>query len=466
MSALPLLAALVVCQAEPARVKANGYLSERVSLSAGWAQDDPHAPGLAQLVGLPLASSLTEANAQVRLLFADGYDLYADLSLFVGAQSDPGGLLPAGPSTSARIEPSEAYLNLGFSEHLNGLVGRKRLTWGSGFALNPSDLLNPRKDPTDPTAQRSGAWMARLEAPFQSFTLTALWAPKVTRTSLGLPTRFLFEPGGREAEQLFAARAYALVADSDVNLMWSWSNRYADSLPHSHRFAASFSRYFFGDYELHVEATLQRGRDTPIVDRACLPSGFSFQPLEDCQAAGRPLMAPSGLSDPRAFYVRAVVGTRTTFKDESMLSVEYYFNGTGLDAAQFEDRNRLFDLLPPLWELAQQRGIEIDPAQALGTGGTTGSDGAPQRFDFTTVRRHYLLLVYQKPRIADDFTASLTTIIGLEGPSALFAPSLSWSAREWLTLGLWAFLPVGSDSSEYGSLPLRFRALLEVRAFY
>ncbi|HEY3451224.1 MAG TPA: hypothetical protein VGK67_33005 [Myxococcales bacterium] len=469
MPAAALLAALLLAQADagPAKVSVNGYLSERVALQAGWSASDPTAPGLAQLAGLPLVTSLTEANAQLRIRLADGWDVFTDLSFFVGARSEAGGLMKVPSSHSNRAELSEFYLNLGFHEHLNGLVGRKRVVWGSGFAWNPADLLNPPKDPTDPTLQRAGAWMARIEAPFQYFTLSALWAPKVVRTSAGLPSRFLFEPGGHEPEQILGARAYALIKEADVNLMWFWSNRYADTLPHSHRFAASFSRYFFTDYEFHFEGVLQRGRDTPIVDPRCLPRGFSFQPLLDCQASGQPVVAKAGLSDPAAFYAQFIAGTRYSFKDESMLSAEYYFNGPGLDAKQWEDRQRLLGLAPTIWQGAQAQGIALDPSALLGGGGGgSGDQGSPLRLDFRPLRRHYLFLVYQKPRIADDFTATVTTVVGLEDPSLLLAPSLSWSAREWLSLGLFAYLPLGASESEYGSLPFRFRALLEVRAFY
>jgi hypothetical protein len=414
---------------------------------------------LARLFGMPAATSLTEANAQLRLTFREGYDLFSDFSLFVNAQSASSGALGTGATASVRAEPSEVYLNLGFSEHLNGLIGRKRLVWGSGFAFNPADLLNPPKDPTDLTLQRAGAWMIRLEAPFEHFTLSALWAPKVTQLEGGLPGRFLYQPGGSEAEQLFAVRAYALILKSDVNLMWFWSNRFADTLPHSHRFAASFSRYFFTDYEFHFEGVLQRGRDTLLADPSCLPTGTSFAPLFQCVAQGR---SPIGafLSDSKALYTRVIVGSRYTFRDDSLVSLEYLFNGTGLSGAQYDDRNRLLSVLPTLVALSP-----VAAAQANSLLGATDA-GQPVRFNLQTLRRHYLFLVYQKPRIADDFSVTATTVVGLEGPSLLFAPSASWSAKEWLTLSLFAFIPVGSTVSEFGSLPFRFRAMLEVRAFY
>jgi len=50
--------------------------------------------------------------------------------------------------------------------------------------------------------------------------------------------------------------------------------------------------------------------------------------------------------------------------------------------------------------------------------------------------------------------------------TGLLAPGLAWSAREWLLLSLFAYVPFGGRDTEYGSLPFRFRAILEARAYY
>jgi hypothetical protein len=166
-------------------------------------------------------------------------------------------------------------------------------------------------------------------------------------------------------------------------------------------------------------------------------------------------------------YAQAVAGTRTTFSDDSLVSAEYFYNGTGLSVAQFRDRQRLLAALPQLASLrallppAAQAQLP-DPVALLGA----GEAGQPQRFAFRPSRRHYLFLVWQKPRIADDFTAGATLLAGLEDWSGLLAPSLSWSAREWLSLAAFAFVPFGAPDSEYGGLPFRFRAFLEVKAYY
>ena len=453
--ALP-AAALVLAQAgEAAGPKAVGYLGTRVGWTEGFGEADPAAPPAAVLYGPPRLGLLTEANVQLRVAPGEGYDLFADVSLFVNVETQASGPLAGAARLGNQLVPSELYANLGFHPHLNGLVGRKRLVWGPGFAWNPADVLDPPKDPTDPSLQRAGAWMVRVEAPFERFTLTALWAPRATVVEAGLPRRFLSPPGGGEAEQLLAARLYVLAADADLNLYWFWSNRYADAVPRSHRAGASLSRTFFRDLELHLEALAQRGRDVWQARPECLASRSPAAPAA-CIAAGTDPLSHPGL-DSGAVYLRAIGGGRWTFADDSFLSAEYAYDGTGLDAGEFEARRQFLTALPGLIDIAPR----LPGALLLGEG-----EGQPVRFAFRPERRHYLFLVWQKPRIADDFTATATLLLGLEDRSGLLAPGLAWSAREWLALSLLAQLPFGPHGSELGSLPFRFRAFFEARAWY
>ncbi len=456
--AIAVAAALLLAQAgEAAGPQAVGYLGSRAGWTEGWGEGDPAAPPLAALYRPPRLGLLTEANVQLRVPLREGWDVFADVSLFVDAGTSAGGALAGAARVGNELVPSEIYANLGFHQHLNGLVGRKRLVWGPGFAWNPADVIDPPKDPTDPTLQRAGAWVVRAEAPFERFTVTALWAPRVTALEAGLPRRFLFPPGGGGAEQLLAARLYVLAADADVNVTWFWSDRYADGVPGSHRVGLSASRTFLGDLELHLETLAQQGRDVWKVRRQCL-TGAAASPV-----ACDPLARPGLLSG--AVYLRAIGGGRWTFADDSFLSAEYAYDGTGLDSGEFGDRQRFLSMLPSLLALGpgSPGGVALpDPGALLPSGG----EGQPVRFAFRPQRRHYLFLVWQKPRIADDFTATAMLLWGLEDRSGLVAPSLVWSAREWLTLSLLAQLPFGPAGSELGSLPFRFRAFFEARAWY
>jgi hypothetical protein len=166
-------------------------------------------------------------------------------------------------------------------------------------------------------------------------------------------------------------------------------------------------------------------------------------------------------TDDGSFYPRLLLGTRRQFADESLFSLEYYFQGDGYSDQEFSATVKLM-------------------AYAKNAGGAAqanSSNALPQRYAFEPMRRHYLIASYTKPRIFDDWTAGLVLIAGLRDLSGIVSPSVTWSAREWLTLGAYAYLPIhgfgvgeaavsGRSFSEYALSPSTFRVLVEARAYY
>src|SRR5205807_1745265 len=95
-------------------VKANGYLDERGAFAGGWESGAAGAPPLATLVGVPTASLLSEGNVQLRITPREGYDLVADLSLYMNAQTETQAKLDI-PAIGNLVVPAELYANLGFA---------------------------------------------------------------------------------------------------------------------------------------------------------------------------------------------------------------------------------------------------------------------------------------------------------------------------------------------------------------
>ena len=261
----------------------------------------------------------------------------------------------------------------------------------------------------------------------------------------GLDTR------DQTSHYLVAGRLYALLANTDINLIYTFSNAYQDAFRNKSRLGLSLSRYFFTDYELHIEAQLARGsaRNFPVHDCVAAPSLCGDSPF-----------VPSKL-DSTTFYPQVIVGSRRMFADESLLSVEYYYRRDGYSDQEFADA------------VALQAYAKNLPST---TSDNTGS-ALPQRYAFDPLRRHYLIVSYSKPRIHDDWTVGAVLVAGLRDLSGVFSPSVSWNAREWLNLGLYGFVPiralgvgetkVGEKSySEYSLSPYTFRVLFEARAYY
>ncbi|MBI3185439.1 MAG: hypothetical protein HYZ28_25140 [Myxococcales bacterium] len=466
----------VLAGASGLAAEANGYLAARAQTTR------VRALGLIPTDELPQQSFLLEVNAQVRHSLAERSFVYGDLSLVGQLASDYRGADREGSevtlpprdvrSSHPRVSLNELYLSHEVRPELTLLAGKKRVVWGSGLAFNPTDILNPAKDPTDPTLQRAGAYMLLVEVPLETLAFSFLASPAVLEQDAGIPFRMLtypeWDPKDSQYHYQLAARGYALVADADVNLMLFFGNRYQDDFERKLRFGASFSKVYFTDYELHLELLAQSGSSRDRVEGRCVRDAFS---VLGCLAEGTPVVSKPLLEE-KTILPKALVGGRRMFADDSLLSLEYLYQADGYT---HEEQQALVDALDLLRQ-ARRLGL---PIRGFALPGAGAAEGVPQRFSFEPLGRHYLFATYQKPKIRDDFTFAATGIVSLEDLSGLLAPSLSWSAKDWLTLTVAAFASwpgpsglgteirsTGERASEYSLLPLRYRALFEARAFY
>jgi hypothetical protein len=426
--------------------QATGYLDSRFT------RTETRADALLPADDVPAWANLTELNLQVKLRWPSRALALVDASFiyqrgwgFPGPERDVPALRPLAVL-------SEVYASYDVTDHLHLTVGKKRVVWGPGLTVNPTDLLNPPKDPTDPAFQRAGAWLARLEAPYERFTITALAAARALRTYGGVPTSLVFYPDHPNAESVasqgalpddrddrahyaLALRAYALVADTDLNLVYVFTNRYQDAFESKSRLGASASRLVGDALEVHAEALVQRGTTRPL----------------------------SGL-EPGDLVLKAIAGPRYTFGDDSMLGLEYFYSGDGYTDEEFAAN---------LTALAAALAMGLRPSLA-----PAGRDpGAPQKLTFDPWRRHYVFATYMKPRIRDDFTVQATAFFNLHDFTGMLAPFLVWSARHWLQLTIAAFVPLpglsarkvdvdGRRLGEADVAPVGWRALASARVFY
>ncbi len=437
-------------------VTTTGYVDSRTT--GAWTQLDG-APGLTELV---------EANAQIKLTPHEKVTLYTDTSLFWQGAF----LVQGGDKDLANYRPtivlSEAYADLPLQEHFRLLVGKKRIVWGAGMSFNPTDALNPPKDPTDPTFQRAGAWLTELEWGFEKVAISLVGAGKVTRQYAGLPTSLIVYPEHPTAEVVrgvatddrddqahfaFTGRLYLLAGDVDVNLIYSYSNLYNDAFRAKSKGGLSLSRVF-GNLEVHAEASLYSGSSKLVVNADCVDAPVACV-LRGLAVTSRPDLDKEWLN------TQTVVGARYQF-DNGTLSAEYYFNGEGQDAAGYR-RIATLSLQNPT--LAQQAlGASSDP-------------GTPQKFTLNALRRHYLVLQGTRTQAWDDWTFSGSALIGLEDLSMQLVPQVQWMPKEWLQLTAAVYVPItGLDSesvkvgdARYGQFtlsPFQTRVLFQARAFF
>ncbi|MGZ3457529.1 MAG: hypothetical protein ACXU86_03385 [Archangium sp.] len=471
-----LLVSLAVLTTVPALgADVTGYVESRTQFQRS------RVTGLLPTDSQPEVQQLLELNVQPRQAYRPGGFIAADLSLFLQASGRYRGLSAEGQEVSVAekeasaakplVSLNELYVSHEVVPQLHLLAGKKRVIWGSGMAYNPTDLINPPKDPTDPNFQRAGAYMVRVEVPLEKYAFTLLASPAVLKQQNGLPQALLVYPKwdhqDDELHYVVAARAYALVADADLNLMLFHSNLYGDGFQDKTRLGFSFSRYFFTDYELHVEGLVGFGSARRYPVGACLEDRASAM---GCVARHDAFFSTARL-DEQKLRPRVLAGTRYQFGDESLLSVEYLYQADGLTPDEFQHYVNALSLA----RVAQSFGLDpsaVDPRGSV-------DPGLPQKFSFEPLGRHYAFLSYQKPKIHDDFTFNVVVMANLQDLSGLITPSLSWSATEWMTLTLSGFVPwQGPKSlaatvpesttqvSEFSLLPSEYRGLFQVRLFY
>lgn len=445
----------------------------------------------------PHLSNLTEANLQLKLDLRERARIYGDVSwvfarggFYVGDDGF-GQRKDLANHDVASVRPgafvSELYALLRIDDHWNVTLGKKRVVWGPGLAWNPTDLFNPPKDPTDPTQQRSGSWLARVEGQYDRFSLSLIGAGKTTRQYGGIPSGLVWYPDtmpplavdssgqpipdGRDddAHYVLGARIYALVADTDLQLFAFWSHLYNDAFRNKPRFGGAFSRVLGESFEVHAELLGQTGSSRTTFDPACTAD---LTAALGCAMAGKAVAATSRLDDGKLRW-KGLLGLRYQFGEAASASAEYFFNTEGYSQSEFD----AFAGALQLRKTALRQGLPI-PAGAFGGLGATSSDpGTPQKFAFEPMRRHYLFLTYMHPQLADDFTISTVVILGLEDLSGQLAPQLLWSARQWLNLSVGAFITLPGASSlgaqtatggvtEYTFQPSLWRAFVAARAFF
>jgi hypothetical protein len=166
------------------------------------------------------------------------------------------------PSTGAiGFRLSELWAEWGAADWASLRLGRQRLGFGSGFAWNPSDDLDPRRDPTDPTASRTGidALQLRLDAGSAAGFPLSLSAVAV------LPPG---DPGAELADSRLGVQAYAYIGAVELMLVGSLGEL---SSPGSAWLAGGWATAPLGPFVLGLEGALRRRADAFRPDAAGSP---------------------------------------------------------------------------------------------------------------------------------------------------------------------------------------------------
>ena len=181
----------------------------------------------------------------------------------------------------------QGYLQYWWGEKVGLRLGKQRIAWGSGFAWNPTNRLEPPKNALNTTLEQEGALAARLD------WVPTAWASVVLvgATTDATPSDLPVAEADVERRDTVAIRARFLVKDTDVALVAS-AGKNQRTL-----FGLDLGRDVGGSVALHAEAALYEGAEM-------------YPPRDG------------------ALFFRIVAGALKT-RGENAFALEYFYNGEG-----------------------------------------------------------------------------------------------------------------------------------------
>lgn len=347
---------------------------------------------------------LTDFNLTGKTEYLEGHRFQSDADVFFRRSWNyqKRNLLTGSVETSDNISSDNPVIRLALNEiYFNGeprpgmqyTAGKKRVLWGTGFAANPTDLLNPLKNPLDPTYERRGAWLVQAENVQEKQTFGILLAPAVTEDKNTLPEkvgRFSDADGVKRNHYLIGARWYQLLGGADVTLMGFYSERFKDERTGALLGGASWSQIIPSlskQLEMHAEVLGQRGTARPDV------------------------LGNSRLDD-RKHYFKTLLGVRYDFENESALVVEYLNQTDGDTVADLQSRMQRVALAIPRF-----------PTLAASTLSSI-------------VMRNTLFMNYQRYKFTEDLFMSWAVAHNLHDSSGFQGPIVQWTPNQSTQLTL------------------------------
>jgi hypothetical protein len=301
----------------------------------------------------------------------------------------------------------QAYLQYGWGSTLQIRLGKQRIAWGSGFAWNPTNRLEPPKNEFNTGLEQEGSLAARVDWIPSSRAGVILIATRAEAAGTDLP----FENKSPDRTS-GSGRLRVLVKDTDVAVVVTAGR--------NQRTLVGFdaARDVGGQVTAHAEGAFYRGAE----------------------------LAPARNDQ---IFFRVATGLLRN-RDTTSLSLEYFYNGEGYGDAAMRAYLRGLDALyghatdpslsPPAQEEALGRylaGASIPYSGGLG------------------LRRHYLQASWSRNEIRGKWSLSAQGLVALSDGGIAVTPGVSFAPRGNVTLRLDGILLLGPADSEYRLAPVR-----------
>ncbi len=299
-------------------------------------------------------------------------------------------------------------------------IGRTILKWGTGYAFNPTGVIEPPRNPADPSDRLHrfrGLDLAQADFYFAAGTATVVY----------LNTLNDHGAWRMKNDHRLAVRLNTLVQGFDVALIGFWGKHQRG------RFGCNFTKVIGGALEIHGEFLGQRGSATPqhLIATVDAPDTlFRFPPYA-------PLFE-------HRFNGKYLAGFQYTLAGGVNLAMEYFHNDEGMNG---DDWQRFLDyLLFANRELSNSRwnspAGNLAAANLLWSTGVLSATGSTRDYLFG---RCYFPEIFSR-RVSGEFIA----LRNLHDGSTVVIPALSVYLGHEVSVSLrWnGFL--GHRESEYG----------------
>ncbi|MDZ7292845.1 MAG: hypothetical protein ONB44_07225 [candidate division KSB1 bacterium] len=321
--------------------------------------------------------------------------------------------------TESKFSLRELFVRFSPKSALDFTLGRTILKWGTGYAYNPTGVIEPRRDPSDPSdrlRRYRGLDLAQADFYYRSSLLTLVYLNTL-------------ETDGRwqmANDHRLAMRVYTLFRGFDVSVIGFWEEHRRGKI------GFNFTKVIGEALEVHGEFLGQRGCDMPthLIATVNFPDTlFRFPPF-----------APIHQHEHRLFG-KYLAGFQYTFGKNINLAMEYFHNDEGMSSADWQ---RFLDYL--VFANRQLVGPQgnLATANLLWSTGVLSATGSTQ--DYLFARLYFPDLITAK------VSGELLALENLHDGSAVVIPNLSiYLGHEISAYLRWSGFS-GKRESEFGGL--------------
>ena len=395
-------------------------------------------------------SEVREIEDSLRLNLRADAQVAENASVLIRAEYS---FVPTDPANTNQIILDEAFLDVELGDYFFLKTGKQRITWGTGFAWNPTDVINPRKNPLDPKRQKEGIASLKAVGAIDFLSITGVVVPDIP-----IPDPFTGETRSPDAgNTALAGRVDAFLFDFD----WSLSSRAVkDKKP---IFGADFSGILFDEVEFHGEVSARGGSEKFYIKGGKLEARADFKPDDLFQPAQTKI-------NKEEIFPKFVIGGNYTAPTDTFILIDYYYNGEGYTKDEFnkyiaylryyadeyeKDQNIISGFLP---------GISFpkkDEMLRFGAGLFTPGG----------LRHNYLFLNITHP-IEETVIVGGRALWGIDDLidrgrlSAMFSPSIDYVEINNVTFSLGSNFFIGDKETEFGMIPIVFNITAGLTMFF